>query len=379
VAAQGSNATRLEELRRKFEDAALRFPQVDAVVVYQPELRFKETECQAREGLNRADQKKPIGFESPEDLVFSGKWALEAGRYALKLDEWVPPYHKSINELGCESYWNRVFFEERLEGSGDLERFAEWRCTVFGPPTEDKHKTAIRIFNVLAAEASRLIIPHKNPRDAALGIWLAYLADRDEPLEPVSRRRHLDLSKWPESSPCWNGVPPWHARQQWWAVILYHVFHHSLDAVVTASESVAEESSSEETASVVTMPVGPWKKNGPLGLTLDLNAHTAERNGNCADFESNGRPWEVFLKLTERHPARYLVNDLGRDVWNPHGIDIDPDDNLVQQAISVVRKVLLSVGISVQHKRKLGYVLTDSGSCRTDSKRKPPPRRSRGR
>jgi hypothetical protein len=102
-----------------------------------------------------------------------------------------------------------------------------------------------------------------------------------------------------------------------------------------------------------------WVKSGPFGLTLDYNKHTVERNGRSVEFGEHGRAWQVFVKLVERHPARFLVKDLGRAVWNPNGNDVDPGDNLVQQAVVVIRKLLKLLGIGVQHTRGLGYIITD--------------------
>ena len=117
---------------------------------------------------------------------------------------------------------------------------------------------------------------------------------------------------------------------------------------------------------------------GPLGLALDTNIRTVERDGQPASFGSNGRPWEVFIKLASRHPARYPVKDLGHDVWNPEGKDIDPDDNLVQLAITTVRQVLAPLGVGVDHKRNLGYVLSDnSAEPAPTSKREKPKRKPR--
>jgi hypothetical protein len=106
-------------------------------------------------------------------------------------------------------------------------------------------------------------------------------------------------------------------------------------------------------------PPPAWTKKGPFGLTLNTNAHTVEKNGQHVEFGRSGRPWEVFVKLVERHPARYLTKELGHDVWNPDGRDVDPDDNLVQQAITTIRTLLNPLGVAVLHTRRLGYVLAE--------------------
>jgi hypothetical protein len=102
-----------------------------------------------------------------------------------------------------------------------------------------------------------------------------------------------------------------------------------------------------------------WCEKGPLGMELDTNSHTVQRKGKSIKFGSNGRPWEVFVRLAVRHPGMYMVKDLGHDVWNSDGKDIDPDDNLVQQTITTIRNLLRPLQIAVQHTRKLGYLLVD--------------------
>ena len=104
-----------------------------------------------------------------------------------------------------------------------------------------------------------------------------------------------------------------------------------------------------------------WTKTGPFGLTLDTNTHTVERNGHSVEFDASGRPWEVFIKLVERYPGRYLVRDLGHDVWNPEGNEEDPSDNLVQQAITALRKIIDPLGFAVKHSRNLGFSRSPGG------------------
>jgi hypothetical protein len=113
-----------------------------------------------------------------------------------------------------------------------------------------------------------------------------------------------------------------------------------------------------------------WMKKGPLGLTLNTNTHSVEKNGVSVSFESNARPWEVFIKLIRRHPGRYPVKDLGHDVWNLEGKDIDPDDNLVQQAITTIRSIIARLGVGVDHGRNLGYVLSER-AVRIRKRKKP--------
>jgi hypothetical protein len=126
-------------------------------------------------------------------------------------------------------------------------------------------------------------------------------------------------------------------------------------------------------------PSEGWTKKGPLDLTLNTNTRAVERQGKRVEFGANGRAWEVFVRLAERYSARYLVKNLGRDVWNPRGTDVDPDDNQVQRAISHVRTLLCPIGLTVHHTRHLGYVLAERQPPDTKSKKKAkrPPRRLR--
>jgi hypothetical protein len=118
-----------------------------------------------------------------------------------------------------------------------------------------------------------------------------------------------------------------------------------------------------------------WTRKGPLGLTLNTNNHTVERNSQSVSFGSNGRPWEVFVKLAGQHPGRYLPKDLGHDVWNPDGREVDPEDNVVQQAITTIRGILQPLGIGVSHTRKLGYILAESPIAATIPNNKKPSKR----
>jgi hypothetical protein len=111
-----------------------------------------------------------------------------------------------------------------------------------------------------------------------------------------------------------------------------------------------------------------WIRLGPVGLRFNTNAHTVARKGKVANFQGNGRVWEVLMKLARRHPAWYQTLDLGRDVWNPANRDIDPNENTVQQAITALRRLLLPVGVTVEHARKIGYRLAECRNSVAGSK-----------
>jgi hypothetical protein len=359
--AHGRNAARLEQLYGRFEDAAYRFPLVDAVVVHLPDLRFEETARQARMGLDRVEESKRLepSVQFTPESGESEKWAIEPGSFAMKVGNWIPPYHKSIEELGCQVYGNNVIHESVTSELGRRVSRELWRCTLFGPPAADSENTGLRLFNLLATDAVPLILRGADGCSAPRAHWLVHLANRDEPLEPISRRRHLDLSQWPESPPCWRGVTLREAPTLWWAVRLNNVFHHSRDAVAKVMNSMVRARASPVLTPAESVAPVEWTRDGPLELMLDTNTHTVRRRNQGAEFDASGRAWEVFLKLTERYPARYLVTDLGHDVWNPNGADIDPDPNVVQQTITAIRRLLRPLGIDVKHTRKLGYILSE--------------------
>jgi hypothetical protein len=242
-AAQAPDPARLDELRRRFEKAAYDFPSVEAVVVYQPDLRSEETERQARESLARMAHSEAVDpdLQSAEGLAESTKCAYEAARYAVELDEWIPPFNKPIDQLGGQLYWAHGVGEHVEDGAGRPAYRIIWRCTLFGPPAGIVDNPALHLFSALAHDAARLILrgngKGNNPRSG----WLIHLADRDEALRPDSRRRYL---AWPTRSgvwmpPMWVPVSAANPKTSWWAARLPSVFQLSRDAVEQAIDQAA--------------------------------------------------------------------------------------------------------------------------------------------
>jgi hypothetical protein len=158
-------------------------------------------------------------------------------------DAWIPPSDRRIEQLGGQTYWTRVISAHECPDfcspptSGDV-----WQCTLFGPLARDVKNTALRLFNMLAADAARLILPRSEAQGKALlSRWLIHLADRPEPIVPDSRWRYLE---WPRlggrlSSPIWVPVTPANPPTCWWAARLPNVFLLSRDAVGQAIDLVA--------------------------------------------------------------------------------------------------------------------------------------------
>jgi hypothetical protein len=348
----------LEKLCQKFEEAAYSHPTLDAVVVYRPDLRLQETERQARNWyFKEADT---TSENSAVEFAKQTRSEYEVMRSTRVWEDWIPPTDKNIMQLGAEEYWTRIIrSNEYPEFGGPPARCDLWKCTLFGPAVRNIENVALRLFNVLAGDAARLIFPNiKAKGTPLLSRWLVYLADRPDPIGPDSTRKYLS---WPESKllyPTWGPVTPQNAPTSWWAVRLPNVFELSREAIADLANR-APAPSPLRMPKIKSAGRMEWKKKGPLKLTFDTNLHTVERNNKRVEFKEHGRPWEVLLKLADRYPNRYLVQDLGRDVWNPNGNEIDPYDTVVQKAISAIRRLLKPLGVGVANTRKLGYILAE--------------------
>jgi hypothetical protein len=97
---------RLEELSRRFDRAAVEYPNVDAVVVWRPDLRREEAERQARNlHCNPAD---PASENFGQELAEQTRGEYAAMMYAVACEAWVPPTSASIEQLGGQTYWAHV-------------------------------------------------------------------------------------------------------------------------------------------------------------------------------------------------------------------------------------------------------------------------------
>lgn len=265
-----SDITQLEELFRRFDDVAFKYPYVDAVVVHLPDLRREETARQAIERLYRIHPASATQTEEERALALAGLGQIgapigfEAWRFAHRADYLIPPFDKTIEQLGFEKYWHAVVLDSTVSDSDSRKCFMRWQCDVYGPPVADE--VALRHFHNLASEASRLILPVNNrnatqPKPST--DWLVHLADWEYPADSADRRhRILDLSCWPEFGCGWSFLNPREPPPQWWAIRLTNIFQHSRDAVRKAIDLAATEVLAMRVA--IDAVAKPKERNRPL-------------------------------------------------------------------------------------------------------------------
>ena len=277
--ATDSIRTRLDLLRERLDHAAYDFPNTHAVVVYRPDVRLAETRCRVREYqalLERIDRTIQVLKSWPDDpesvrladeLNFATEHARRYGVFSMGHVELVPPYSDlTFGNLGEEWIWRRVLLSDEIaERRVNSIRFEKWQCTLFGQTARPFENTAGGRFSILAEEAARRILPATSAKGTGLlSRWLIYLADRDEPIVPASRKQYLSwgTSKGPVESvmqrpeeerqkdlilpsmPTWVPVTPQNfprnfpsspqtgsGEARWWAVLLPNVFRLSRDAV----------------------------------------------------------------------------------------------------------------------------------------------------
>jgi hypothetical protein len=151
-------------------------------------------------------------------------------------------------------------------------------------PAHDVENTARRLFNVLAEEAARLILPSgKAKGKSLLSRWLIHLAE-----QPGSRRLYLG---WPRpastfSLPHWGPVTPLNPPTNWWAIRLSNVFLLSRDVIGIATSRSAPVTD-------ITHPDGPeggrwvWWNNKrydvPQGTVYRLLEHMWGRDSASYD------------------------------------------------------------------------------------------------
>lgn len=232
-AAGTPNPSRLQRLFTQLEEAAFRFPGMDAVVIHRPDLRRDDTVRQVREGMERVD----ASFHPERG---PGDRGLEARAFAQKADDWIPPELKTIEQAGGRGLWRSEVLESVASEPGRPSYLIRWRCEVFLANTTISNLEASRLFDLLATDAANLILPeHRRLNNPAAG-WLVYLGDWEYPADSIHRRRqYLYLGQWPESPPRWNWLNPRVESQPWWAVRIGNVFRHSRDAVAKAIDLTA--------------------------------------------------------------------------------------------------------------------------------------------
>jgi hypothetical protein len=162
---QQPDRTRLEQLRDRFHDAACTHPCVDAVVVFEPEVRHRDTVGQLRQNRVRPrDHSEPTTPQTDVSQVAAVVDAYPAGtfdpvRAGMELDEWIQPNPKNISQLGSEPY--RSYFvlgsgEAKLGVSADRTLWQSW---LFGPPRDAADDTAPKYLppNAEVMQARRLM------------------------------------------------------------------------------------------------------------------------------------------------------------------------------------------------------------------------------
>ncbi len=240
-ATQAPDLARLEEYRGLFQKSAIEFPNLNAIVVFRPDLRRKEAEREAQKFHAKPPDSAPEILDSVLPEQTGDPYA--AMRSAVVWESWVPESTGNIEQLGYQSYWTRVL------GAGEFPEFCgpptggdAWLCTLFGPPIRDVDNPALARFYMLAADAAHLILPRsKAEGKALLSHWLIHLANRPEPIVPDSRRRYLAWRPLGgvQMPPMWVPVTPQNSPSDWWAARLSNVLWLSRAAVEEALDVAA--------------------------------------------------------------------------------------------------------------------------------------------
>jgi hypothetical protein len=92
------NRVPLDELYRRFDQAACDHPNVDAVVVYRPDLRSQEAERWAQGLYFNPAETASDNFAG--DVSIQTRFHYAATRRSMNWDLWIPPSEKSIEQLG---------------------------------------------------------------------------------------------------------------------------------------------------------------------------------------------------------------------------------------------------------------------------------------
>jgi len=147
---------------------------------------------------------------------------------AVAMDEWVPRTHKTVSELGLEVYRDYHVLHYATGDSGSDTSRTLWRCAVFGPPTGPAGDEALRLFEVVASEAARLILGGKGKGKCLPSGWLIRMAELEEPIHPRSGKFFLTWER--PGGPWWCAVDPIEPGS-WWAVRFDNVFQYSKDVI----------------------------------------------------------------------------------------------------------------------------------------------------
>jgi hypothetical protein len=263
--APAPDPARLKELHRRFETAALDHPDVEAVVVYRPDLRREEAERQSLAlFVTPAD---PASNNYHLERLAEVKGTYEAMRFALACREWIPPTGDSIEQLGFQGYGGYLL---RIGASecpvlGGLPPDSErWECGLFGPPAPAAGNSVFCLFNALAQHAVNLVVPSGTAAGHfPLTRWLIHLVNEAELLGAGRRLRQYLSWPGPQAFPQWVPVTPMntaHRPANWWAARLPGVFHLSalaLGQAINAVERLRPEAVAPRSPAGTTVVDGP--------------------------------------------------------------------------------------------------------------------------
>jgi hypothetical protein len=318
---------RLEALRGRFEDVALKHPGVNALVVYQPDIRREDTQRQVQEALERRAESNYAG---------AGERLWEAARFAHRSAEWVPPFAQSVEELGCQTYWTgRIFESSDIDRGVGLGR-TTWECRVYGPPIGHIND-ARSVFSFLAADASKLVLAQAGDDRDLITKWLIHLATQKES-EVVRPRRFLDMSAYPH--PSWPHVNPL-CPLPWWTVRLDNVFHHSRDTVlgtidrVLPAEPIIVERRAADQGDDRSPP--PNRELPRQRLVFDDMTRTVTLDGRAHEV-SDPKVYEVYRVIAGAIPGALSKAQVSTQVKGVHGSKTIP--SLLKKLPEPLRKTI---------------------------------------
>lgn len=94
-----------------------------------------------------------------------------------------------------------------------------------------------------------------------------------------------------------------------------------------------------------------------LGLVLDHSRQQVTRQGRPqVDLGGNCRLWELLTALCKRFDSYYPITDLMSEVW---GRNCLVEEGTVYGAVSDLRTRLRPLGLTIKHKKRIGYRLAE--------------------
>jgi hypothetical protein len=205
----------LKELQRRFEDAAFDHSEVEAVVVYRPDLRRSEAELHAVENLTQPYHDPYCTIEA-----LTSRWLSE-----------LPPDGER-EPSGTADGAARAVVPVGLCATESASLVdGHWQLLLIAHTWCDSERA---LLEALAGDAAALALQGKGLDISPLADWLIFLADRDERLHPAARRYCV---KWSNHQPTWVLASATRNAGGWWAVRLPNLFALSKVAVGQAIEA----------------------------------------------------------------------------------------------------------------------------------------------